>query len=379
MPMTSFSLNAMKCLPRDARPALAANSVGMLAGSGRKATRAGKNTNPVSHRLKPLLNASPCGVAGLAKAGRLHPAGAAGVDQTQQAGQPSGALQIRRIVSLAVNRERDGSMMAPAVARPPGLRNLHGTDGSPGIECRLEKEVRKSIERRYLNRVFREGDPGCPKPVMPVEAFLKLVGTCNRVMEDLHHRFPGLRGCAPPNLAQTDLLRETGYLFGGYNPGSRTLCFADPIEHDLDRIWEETRARGLVSPQARGLAGLIIHEYAHHLCLGLSPEPHEWITSLVATLQAQGIVPERTNISRWDPVSGDFCDEVGDKAQAMGFGANAADNAAEFAAEALSWRMAPGYAESREIPRMPVYLENWLHESFPLAPDDPRISPAIPR
>lgn len=366
MPVLKCWFNAVKFEMGHASAATGAMRVGGLAGSGRRAIWTPTNTNRSCRQFKPVVNASPLQVAWLAEGDRRYPAGAAGRHGTGQPGEPLGARQIRRIVNPAAIRARAGS--ATATGRPPGLRNLRGVDGRPSIECQLEKEVRDSIERRFLKRVFREDDPGCSKPVMSAEAFLLLVRSCNRIMEDLHRRFPKLAECVPPNLAQTDLLRETGYLFGGYDPGTRTLCFANPMEHDLDRIWDDTRARGQVSPQARGLDGLIMHEYAHHLCLGLSCEPHEWITSLVTTLQSRGILPEHTNVSRWDPASGDFGDEVGDSVQSMGFGVNAADNAAEFAAEALSWRMAPGYGESSEIPRMPEYLEKWLHESFPLTP-----------
>ncbi|MDE0061758.1 MAG: hypothetical protein OXP09_05105 [Gammaproteobacteria bacterium] len=365
-------VDVMKFVIGDAGAAAGAIRFGDLAGSGRKAIWSPTNKSGSSRQFDPFVNAGSLLVACPLKGSRPCPAGAAGRHGTRQPDEPLGARQIRRIVNLAVNPARAGGTMAPATGRPPGLRNLRGVVGTPGIECQLGNEVRKSLERRFLKRVFREGDPGCPQPAMPAEAFLLVVRSCNGVMEDLHRRFPKLAECVPPNLAQTDLLRETGYLFGGYDPGTRTLCFANPMEHDLDRIWDDARARGQVSPQARGLDGLIMHEYAHHLCLGLSCEPHEWITSLVTTLQSRGMLPEHTNVSRWDPASGDFGDEVSDSVQSMGFGVNAADNAAEFAAEALSWRMAPGYGESSEIPRMPEYLEKWLHESFPLTPGQNR-------
>ncbi len=52
-------------------------------------------------------------------------------------------------------------------------------------------------------------------------------------------------------------------------------------------------------------------------------------------------------------------------------GLDAGENILEFAASALAWRMTPGYAASSTTPRMPRYLEAWLHECFPFTRDGP--------
>ena len=74
--------------------------------------------------------------------------------------------------------------------------------------------------------------------------------------------------------------------------------------------------------------------------------------------------PESTNT----PPDGAFRARYGNSIGAMGIGHYAGQDAFEFVAEAIAWRLHAEYGAKPEAPRMPRHLENWVHDRRGLVP-----------
>ncbi len=279
-----------------------------------------------------------------------------GLDTDWRQGKPLRARQVRSLVHQAEALSGDFPDARPRIQIP--------TEPPVGPAFRLNYEIDRALSRGYVSRFEFRGESECRFP-MPDEAFLRLLTTYNRTMEDLHDRFPRLADLEPPKLSQSDLAQEAPALSGTYNVTTQTLKFAnlDPAEHHRRRAW----ALGVSSsaPKASGLVGVIVHEYAHHLASSNAANREKWKGSLAALLRRQGFVGENTAIYRADPGGREFSVEVGKNVREMGLGFYGGTSVDEFVAEALAWRMAPGYGASVEVPRMLRFLEDWVHDCFP--------------
>ena len=201
----------------------------------------------------------------------------------------------------------------------------------------------------------------------PPQAFLAVMEAWNTVMDDLQGRFPNLREIRPPNLSQNDLGAESAGLLGRYQLKSSTMQFTNPFCIHWARYSEDRKNDSLTSPKREGFEGIVLHEYAHHLRAEVLPDPRRWLTGLAAMLKENGYIDDESKIDSTPA----FAVQVGKKAREMGLGYYAGRNAEEFTAEALAWRLSPGYGAVAETPRMPRYLEDWIHKCFPFVLDGP--------
>ena len=279
-----------------------------------------------------------------------------GLDTDWRQGKPLRARQVRSLVHQAEALAGDSPDARPRIQ----IRS------EPPVEpaFRLDYEVDRALSRGYVNRFVIRGEPECRFP-MPADAFLGLLSTYNRTLEDLHDRFPRLADLKPPNLSQSDSAREMPGTSGNYNETTETLSFAnlDPAVHASRRA--RSLGQSYSTPKAPGLIGVIVHEYAHHLTSPNAPNRQKWEESLVAMLRQQGFIRENTAICRGGRIGPAFTVEVGKNVREMGLGYFGGTSVDEFVAEALGWRMAPGYGTSVEMPRMPRFLEDWVHDCFP--------------
>ena len=234
----------------------------------------------------------------------------------------------------------------------------------------LAHEIDRALSRGYVDRFFLSGNAECTNP-MPDEAFLKVVAKFNETLEGLHRRFPRLAGVVPPNLSQNDAAVGYRGVLGLYRFLTETLEFANKDSAYFDSYCEKERRRSRASPRPPGLKGVVTHEYSHHLSSPSVCSCTYWIPRLIELLQRQGFVASDTRLNAGALSSPSLTLEVGNSVREMGLGTYASTNLWEFAAEALTWRMAETYGESQEIPRMPRFLEAWVHDCFPFTRDGP--------
>lgn len=288
-----------------------------------------------------------------------------GLEDLVGRGKPLKARTVREVV-FAAERMTSRAIYPDVGAFGPN------PDGYSGFGHELACEMRKALDRRYANSLVVCGDSRCLDPV-PERVFLRIVKEFNAVMEDLHTRFPKLGDVEPPDLSQSDARALDSGLVGAYvvSASSIQVGIIDSPETCWENTLRETRQRSGIAPATGGLSGVLMHEYAHHLALGQSHAPVHWLPRLAAMLRQNGFIREETSIDTTDVHSRSFGVRLGKKAREMGLGSYAGSNASEFAAEALTWRMAPGYGASADIPRMPRYLEDWVHDCFPFTRDGP--------
>lgn len=279
-----------------------------------------------------------------------------GLDTAWRQGKPLRARQVRSLVHQAEALAGDSPDARPRIQ----IRT------EPPVEpaFRLDYEMDRALSRGYVNRFVIRGEPECRFP-MPADAFLGLLSTYNRTIEDLHDRFPRLADLNPPNLSQSDAAQQIPGTSGIYEETTETLTFAnlDPAEHAKRRA--NSVGQSYWTPKAPGLVGVMVHEYAHHLTSPNAPNRQKWEDCLVALLRQQGFIRENTAIYRGDRLGPAFTVEVGKNVRELGLGYYGGTSVDEFVAEALAWRMAPGYGASVEVPRMPRFLEDWVHDCFP--------------
>ena len=285
-----------------------------------------------------------------------HLVSSTGIETAILLGRPLRARHVREIVSLASGLQqsvrRPGSSIPPLAASPVRVQTL------------LAREIDKSLRRGYVSQFDLMGDPACRHP-MSEPAFLNIVTIYNETMEDLHGRFPHLADLEPPNLSQTDLSQKPGSVSGDYDFATSTLRFTSLDAAVSEARRAPARAHSRTAPEATGLRGAIIDEYARHLSSPFHSNLTHWRARLIHMLQQQGFVSLNTKLASAPPSSPTLAIEVGTKIREMGLAFHADNSLYDFAAQALSWRMVPGYGESSETPRMPPYLEDWVHDCFP--------------
>lgn len=239
--------------------------------------------------------------------------------------------------------------------------------GPHRFALKLAHEVHWAVKNGTLNRLVLERDPESSPP-MPPQAFLTVMEAFNRVMGHLHRRFPQLRTVGPPNLSQNDLGARTALSLGTYNRESSTMEFTNPFSIHWARHARDVKTDSQMSPKLKGFEGIVLHEYAHHLCSEKHSNRPRRLSRLAAMLKENGFIDDESKIDGTPA----FAAHIGKQAREMGLGYHAGKNAEEFAAEALAWRLSPGYGSSVDVPAMPGFLENWVHECFPFTRDAPQ-------
>ena len=298
--------------------------------------------------------------AGPARVCRTQPPGGA-VQQPTSAPAPGDA-----------NRIEKGAQKRAAQSQP-----LSGPDVN-AADLELKSEIRKAVAGGYAREIIDVGHPDCTHPAS-AEGFRDIVASFNRAMADFHHRFPELRRLQPPILTRKDpaVAHDRPELYATYYPAVQAIGFrevATPGEWQRD-----TNAGGdqRFAP-AKGFGGHLAHEYGHHLSFKAVVPPSVWKPKLEAMLQAHGHVSRRSSISTMLlPYDDAFALRVGKLARDLGIGNYAGTHPVEFAAEAIAWRLHPDYGATSDAPRMPRYLENWVHECFPFLDNGQIPEPAI--
>ena len=197
---------------------------------------------------------------------------------------------------------------------------------------------------------------------MPDDEFRTLVAGFNETMSDLHGRFPRLRHVPPPVLSQE--LATTPTAAAEYENATRTIHFRKANLPDWDRRISREFAKGWIAPKAPRIAGVISHEYGRHLSNVRAPRP--WFPELVTALKNNGVpIGSRGKL----PSDAEFSKAIKGHLARLGVGCYAGVNPGEFQAEVLAWYMSPTYGQPGE-PRMPVFLEDWVRDSFPWVTQD---------
>ena len=184
----------------------------------------------------------------------------------------------------------------------------------------------------------------------------------NRTMNDLFTRFPRLRNLpAIPTLKLSAPLQNK-HTLAKYWYYSRELMLSSLPMQEASKKMLMSCNSGYLTPK-QDLAGLLHHEYAHHLSRRVVPEQN-WIPTLGEALKAAGIPQARINTASAPPAF----DQATAEKVAKSVSKYAAIDARECAAEILSWYMNPEYGKSVE--RMPEHLEHWVTECFPMLTTD---------
>ena len=248
-----------------------------------------------------------------------------------------------------------------------GARNRPHAQTVPSrfnVPVALEAEMQWAVLNGYVKGILDRDHPLCTHPV-PDFAFWRIVSRFNRAMSDFHARFPGLRDTEPPFLLRNDPSLSYAPGFDAYYLShERALCFREVgelIMPDQVRNHDDADSR---APQM-GFGGIIAHEYGHHLSNAVVP-PAIWKPKLEEVLRVNGCCFPESG-PRTLGCSGDraFSMQVGGRARELGIGLRAGVFPFEFAAEAIARRLHPDYAACPTAPRMPRFLENWVHGCFP--------------
>ena len=298
----------------------------------------------------------------------------------QSAGENAGQVPGSRVEGLPTTEHatRAPSPQATAAGTTDTPAQRRGLQGLSGHQLVLRQELyRKLFEARrqgYVREVFVPDRVGYAA-IHSDNAFLEIVKYFTEGMRDLHARFPGLKNVEPPALSQQDpnhdanLLAEGGpnhkpeLILAKYEENQATMMFANPADVDFFRTPDADEHD--YSPTDQGFDGSLAHEYGHHLSSDRVVSPSIWKPKLEAMLRANGLLvgprgahPSHANDHR-------FAVLAGKQVRELGIGEYAGSDEYEFVAEAIGWRMHPGYGRAEDAPRMPPILENWVHECFP--------------
>ena len=265
-------------------------------------------------------------------------------------------------------RTRIGPVPTSASAKPARDALEHPLEQADpyrlNFSVALKEEVQWAILNGYAKGVLDRDHPLCTHPI-PDYGFWKIVFRFNRAMSDFHARFPGLRDIEPPFLLPDDPSLSDAFPFDAcYWPDERALCFREVADLNMNGKLRNDDGTHWIAPRI-GFDGIVAHEYGHHLSR-CAVTPSIWCPKLEEALRVNGC---------WSPESGPrtlgysgykvFPIQVGRRARELGIGIYAGSSPTEFAAEAIAWRLHPDYAASPAAPRMPRFLENWVHECFP--------------
>ena len=253
-----------------------------------------------------------------------------------------------------IRRAAVPSLPQRILATARGIRETAGY--RPGQS--LDEEINETLRLGFASDVVRaSGDTA-----LPDDEFRNLVAKFNETMSDLHRRFPRLRYIPPPILSQE--LATSPTAAAEYEHATRVIRFRRANLQHWDRRISREISKGWIAPKAPGIAGVISHEYGHHLSFVRAPRP--WFSELVAALKNNGIsVTSRGKL----PTDAEFSKAIQGHLAGLGVGRYAGANPREFQAEVLAWYMSPTYGQPGE-PRMPVFLEDWVRDSFPWVTQD---------
>ena len=235
----------------------------------------------------------------------------------------------------------------------------------------LASEMRNAVIDGLASGMVLPGNRFCRHPVTDGR-FQHLVADYNEAMMDLHTRFPGLKRVNQPYLSNSDPAADRTRCSAGEPPSLGTYRrfasilemrqFTDSSQWIQRRVGDGTQ----YSAPGIGFAGVLAHEYGHHLSSEAVVSGAIWAPALKAMLEANLPAAEAAGAaSAKAPPHEAFRARYGRLIGTMGIGHYAGQDALEFAAEAIAWRLHPHYGGRSEAPRMPRYVEDWVHECFP--------------
>ena len=248
---------------------------------------------------------------------------------------------------------------------------------SDNLRPLLEMEIQWAILNGYAKGIIDEDHPKCTHPPSDY-GFLQIVLGFNHAMSDFHARFPALAEVDPPFLLNSDpSLDCSPEADGCHLPEINALCFREAA--DLPTLYRAHNFDGTaVFAPKKGFHGIVAHEYGHHLSYPAVVPPGVWKPKLEQALRANGILSPESGPRTLDLADdAAFAVRVGKRARETGIGYYAGSSPVEFAAEAIAWRLHADYAATPDAPRMPRFLENWLHECFPFLDNGQIPEPSI--
>ena len=268
-------------------------------------------------------------------------------------------------VSISSAQEDRGEPRRLAVAR------------SDNLCLALETEIQWAILNGYAKGIIDKDHPMCTHPASDY-GFWQIVLGFNSVMSDFHARFPALAEVDPPFLLKNDpALAYSPNMNACHLPQINALCFREVA--DLPTWYRAHNFDGTAQfAPKKGFSGVVAHEYGHHLSSTAVVPPTVWKPKLEEALRGNGIFSPDSG-PRTPDLSDDtaFAIRVSKRARETGIGEYAGCSPFEFAAEAIGWRLHPDYAATPDAPRMPRFLENWLHECFPFLDNGQIPEPSI--
>ena len=234
----------------------------------------------------------------------------------------------------------------------------------------LAAEMQRAVSDGYVKGFVLPDNRHSPHSAAGTR-FWRLVYEYNLVMADFHRRFPDLRRVEPPYLSSNDPTHADS---AGHRSLVRNAQYNVPLRIlEFRQCSDASRWGHLINNDgtrhnapSRGLAGLVAHEYGHHLSSDAVVGETRWMPQLKTMLEARLLAAEAGGPeNRHAPPELAFRTRYGNLIGTMGIGYYASQSAGEFAAEAIAWRMHPDYGGKRESPRMPRFLEEWVHGCFP--------------
>ena len=301
-------------------------------------------------------------------------------------GQPPASARDSRRPSAPVppssavhahSRANTATVSLPSAPEHRGEPRRLAAPRSDNLRLALETEIQWAILNGYAKGIIDKDHPMCIHPSSDY-GFLQIVSGFNSAMSDFHVRFPALAEVDPPFLLNSDPSLDRGpNVHGCHLPQINALCFREAA--DLPTLYRAHNFDGTaVFTPKKGFRGIVAHEYGHHLSYPAVVPPGVWKPKLEQALRANGIFSPESGPRTLDLADDTaFAVRVSKRARETGIGAYAGHSPNEFAAEAIAWRLHADYAATPDAPRMPRFLENWLHECFPFLDNGQIPEPSI--